>query len=112
MFVVCGEALMDVFANGETPTGLALDAPIGCPRLPFRLVHDGRVAGGRYLARAGRARTHARVDLLRPEHPPQRRAGAAALARAAAVDGAAHAPAEGERRGPLAAVPRPGAADA
>jgi len=29
MFVVCGEALMDVFANGETPTGLALDARIG-----------------------------------------------------------------------------------
>jgi fructokinase len=29
MFVVCGEALMDVFANGETPTGLSLDARIG-----------------------------------------------------------------------------------
>lgn len=29
MFVVCGEALMDVFANGETATGLALDARIG-----------------------------------------------------------------------------------
>jgi fructokinase len=29
MFVVCGEALMDVFAAGETPTGLALDARIG-----------------------------------------------------------------------------------
>jgi fructokinase len=29
MFVVCGEALMDVFANGDTPTGLALDARIG-----------------------------------------------------------------------------------
>lgn len=29
MFVVCGEALMDVFAQAETPTGLALDARIG-----------------------------------------------------------------------------------
>jgi fructokinase len=29
MFVVCGEALMDVFASGDTPTGLALDARIG-----------------------------------------------------------------------------------
>ncbi len=29
MFVVCGEALMDVFGAGETPTGVALDARIG-----------------------------------------------------------------------------------
>lgn len=29
MFVVCGEALFDVFATGETPTGLAMDARIG-----------------------------------------------------------------------------------
>jgi len=29
MFVVCGEALMDVFAVDETPTGMALDARIG-----------------------------------------------------------------------------------
>lgn len=29
MFVVCGEALMDVFSQGDTPTGLALDARIG-----------------------------------------------------------------------------------
>ncbi len=29
MFVVCGEALMDVFETAETPTGLALDARIG-----------------------------------------------------------------------------------
>jgi fructokinase len=29
MFVVCGEALMDVFAAGETPTGVAMDARIG-----------------------------------------------------------------------------------
>ena len=28
MFVVCGEALMDVFAAGDTPTGMALDARI------------------------------------------------------------------------------------
>lgn len=29
MFVVCGEALMDVFAVGETPEGVSLDARIG-----------------------------------------------------------------------------------
>lgn len=29
MFVVCGEALMDVFGQGHTPTGMALDARIG-----------------------------------------------------------------------------------
>lgn len=29
MFVVCGEALMDVFAAGDTPTGTTLDARIG-----------------------------------------------------------------------------------
>jgi fructokinase len=27
--VVCGESLLDVFGNGETPTGLALDAVVG-----------------------------------------------------------------------------------
>lgn len=29
MFVVCGEALFDVFAAGDTPTGVALDARVG-----------------------------------------------------------------------------------
>lgn len=29
MFVVCGEALMDVFGQGDTPTGMTLDARIG-----------------------------------------------------------------------------------
>ena len=29
MFVVCGEALFDVFAAGDTPTGMTLDARIG-----------------------------------------------------------------------------------
>ena len=29
MFMVCGEALMDVFALGDTPSGVALDARIG-----------------------------------------------------------------------------------
>ena len=29
VIVVCGEALMDVFATGDTPTGVALDARIG-----------------------------------------------------------------------------------
>ena len=35
MFVVCGEALLDVFANGETTAGLALDARVGGS--PFNL---------------------------------------------------------------------------
>lgn len=29
MFVVCGEALFDVFAEGDTPTGVSMDARIG-----------------------------------------------------------------------------------
>lgn len=29
MFVVCGEALMDVFGSGDTPHGVALDARVG-----------------------------------------------------------------------------------
>lgn len=29
MFVVCGEALLDLFATGETPVGLAMDARVG-----------------------------------------------------------------------------------
>ena len=29
MFIVCGEALMDVFSEGGTPTGMALDARVG-----------------------------------------------------------------------------------
>jgi fructokinase len=29
MFIVCGEALMDVFSTAQTPTGLALDGRIG-----------------------------------------------------------------------------------
>jgi fructokinase len=29
MFVVCGEALMDVFSTGTTPTGVSLDARVG-----------------------------------------------------------------------------------
>jgi fructokinase len=29
MFVVCGEALMDVFSTGSTPTGVSMDARIG-----------------------------------------------------------------------------------
>lgn len=29
MFVVCGEALFDVFAAGDTPTGMTLDARVG-----------------------------------------------------------------------------------
>jgi len=29
MFLVCGEALMDVFAVGDSPTGVNLDARVG-----------------------------------------------------------------------------------
>src|SRR4051812_361285 len=29
MFLVCGEALMDVFPAGETPAGITLDARVG-----------------------------------------------------------------------------------
>jgi fructokinase len=29
MIVVCGEALFDVFAVGDTPTGVTLDARVG-----------------------------------------------------------------------------------
>lgn len=29
MFVVCGEALFDVFATGDTPTGMTMDARVG-----------------------------------------------------------------------------------
>ena len=29
MFMVCGEALMDVFATGDTPTGVGMDARVG-----------------------------------------------------------------------------------
>jgi hypothetical protein len=29
MIVVCGEALFDVFATGDTPTGMSLDARVG-----------------------------------------------------------------------------------
>lgn len=29
MFLVCGEALMDVFAGGDTPTGMTLDTRVG-----------------------------------------------------------------------------------
>ena len=29
MFIVCGEALFDVFATGSTPTGLGFDGRIG-----------------------------------------------------------------------------------
>ena len=78
-----------------------------CTRLSLRLVRDGRRAGGRRAARADRARTRAGLDLLRPEHPPHRRAVAADLARHAGLDAAAHAPAQGQRRRPGPALPRP-----
>ena len=199
MFVVCGEALMDVFAAGDTPTGMALDARIGgspfnvavglarlaqpvaffgavSTRLPRRAADARAARRGRGHRRRARAldapttlglvgldahgvpsysfygdgcadrllpldalaalpaaaralplrllsrrwssrspstlralveREHARsADRLRPEHPPQRRARPRALARHAALDAAAHPPAEDQRRGPAAAATR------
>ena len=37
MLMVCGEALLDVFAAGETRTGLTLDANVGGSRLSVTL---------------------------------------------------------------------------
>ena len=48
MFIVCGEALFDVFAEAERPTGIAFDGRIGGS--PFN------VALG--LARLGIGRAH------------------------------------------------------
>ena len=76
-------------------------------RLPLRLFRDGGGAGGGHAARAGRTRTSALPDRLRPEHPPERRARHSALARYAAVDAAAHPPAEGQRGGPGPALSGP-----
>jgi fructokinase len=51
MFLVCGEALMDLFVTGETPTGAQLDARIGGSPLNVavglaRLGHAVRFFGG------------------------------------------------------------------
>ena len=35
MFVVCGEALCDVFAAGDTPTGMAMDGFLGLQMSTF-----------------------------------------------------------------------------
>ena len=49
--VVCGESLLDVFQNGETPTGLTLDAVVGGSPLNVamgvaRLGHPALFFGG------------------------------------------------------------------
>jgi fructokinase len=79
MFLVCGEALMDVFAVGDTPTGVALDArvggspfnvAIGLARLAQPVAFLGSVSNGflgqrlmRSLAAEGVALNHvARTD--------------------------------------------------
>jgi len=46
MFIVCGEALFDGFAAGDTPTGLALDARIGGS--PFNVARGWRGSGSRW----------------------------------------------------------------
>ena len=72
MFLVCGEALMDVFAQQETPSGLTLDARIGGSPLNVaiglaRLGQLARFAGGLsrgFLGeRLGRALLDEGVDL-------------------------------------------------
>ena len=55
MFIVCGEALFDVFATGSTPTGIGFDGRIGgspfnvamgLARLGQPVVYDSRAGAG------------------------------------------------------------------
>jgi fructokinase len=71
MFVVCGEALMDVFAVGDTPTGLSLDArvggspfnvAIGLARLNQRVGFFGSLSRGFLGERLARALAEEGVD--------------------------------------------------
>lgn len=72
MILVCGEALMDVFAVGETPTGIALDArvggspfnvAVGLARLGQRAGFLGAVSQGFLGERLLRALASERVEL-------------------------------------------------
>ncbi len=72
MFLVCGEALMDVFALGDTPTGVALDArvggspfnvAVGLARLAQPVVFFGAVSKGFLGERLMRALSLEGVDL-------------------------------------------------
>ena len=74
MFVVCGEALMDVFSTGATPTGVGMDARIGGS--PFnvavglaRLAQPAvRVAAPQQRAAINSRST--RIHSLAPASPP------------------------------------------
>lgn len=72
MFVVCGEALLDVFAVGDTPTGMTLDArvggspfnvAVGLARLGQRAAFLGGVSRGFLGERLLRALRDEGVDL-------------------------------------------------
>jgi fructokinase len=72
MFIVCGEALMDVFAERDTPTGVALDAriggsplnvAIGLARMGQRVSFLGALSKGFLGERLHRALASAGVDL-------------------------------------------------
>jgi len=71
MFVVCGEALMDVFSTGATPTGVSLDArvggsplnvAVGLARLAQPVVFLGGVSRGFLGERLMKALTDEGVD--------------------------------------------------
>jgi hypothetical protein len=53
MFIVCGEALFDVFATGSTPTGLGFDGRIGGS--PFNVAWAWRGWGSRWASSAASA---------------------------------------------------------
>lgn len=72
MFMVCGEALMDVFAESDTATGMALDARVGgsplnvacgLARLGQRAQFLGALSSGFLGERLRRALAHEGVDL-------------------------------------------------
>ena len=71
MIVVAGEALMDVFVAGETPTGLALDARVGgsplnvalgLARLGQPVAFFGALSSGPLGERLLRALAHEGID--------------------------------------------------
>lgn len=77
VFVVCGEALMDVFPAGDTPTGVALDARIGgspfnvavgLARLAQPVAFLGSISRGALGERLTRALRDEGVELSCVEH--------------------------------------------
>jgi fructokinase len=79
MWIVCGEALMDVFGGAETPTGLELDArvggspfntAVGLARLGQPVAFLGAVSTGFLGARLLRALADEGIDLRLVQHTP------------------------------------------